>query len=184
MKKRILLSFLGEGVLSFSVVFLPSTLLFGQDIPLEKEQRFKKIRNFQSGTYGTTLKSRSIEFKKKEFSLNLIPTKKAKRVYLKLKESLTKAVENKLKLKGINFKEYVADDTYIVELDENKLDKLKREYSVTGFAEIDYADKLSERLYKGNFSNYAKDGNYVKVNVSFYDDISFENAVNWIRRYC
>ncbi|MDX9702417.1 MAG: S8 family serine peptidase [Candidatus Auribacterota bacterium] len=174
MKKRLFVSFLAG-----SIVFA-GTLLSAQAIR-QDETRFQKDRKVSRGRGVTALKSRAVAFTKKEFSIDTSKGKAFKRVYIKLKQPLTKALDNKLESNGINLKEYVADDTYIVELNENKLNKLKNIFSVTGFAEIDFADKLSERLYKENFSNHAKDGNYVKVIASFYDDISYSDAISLIK---
>lgn len=174
MKKGRFISFL-VGSFVFISSFLPAQTYD------QKIIKFEKNRKVSRGQGVTILKSREINFQKKDFSLNLSKSKKTKRVYLKLKQSPTKSLQKKLKKYGITLKEYVSDNTYVVELNKDKLKKLKGIFAVNGFAEIDYSDKISERLYKGNFSNHAKDGTYVKVIVSFYKDVSYANAINWIQ---
>ena len=173
MRKRILVSFL-----AWSIVSTCSLLLAQSEIT--KETRFQKNRKVNRGQGATILKSRTLEFDKKDFSLELSKSKTSKRIYLKLKEPLGKSVQAKLKKNGVTLGEYVADNTYIVELNENKLKNLKNMFSVSGFAETEYTDKLSERLYKKKFSSYAKEDNYAQLVVSFYEEVSYKDAVSWV----
>ncbi|MCD6460545.1 S8 family serine peptidase, partial [bacterium] len=174
MKKGSFVSFLT------GIFVLISSLIPAQTTD-QKTVRFEKNRKISRGQGVTVLKSRELNFQKKDFSLNLSKTKKSKRVYVNLKRPLTKALENKLMKDGIYLKEYVTNDTYIVELTENKLNKLRKVFSVRGFCEIEYSDKLSEILYENKFSAHAKDGTYVDVIVTFYKDISYDDAVSWVQ---
>lgn len=173
MKKGSFISFLAGSVA------LISSLLSAQIN--DQSTKFENNRKISRGQGVTVLKSREINFTKKDFSLNLAKNKKTKRIYVKLNQPATMALLKKLQKDGMSLGEYLANDTYIVEVNDNKLNKLKTSFSVYGFSEIDYSDKLSEQLYKEEFNSNAKDGTYVNVIVSFYEDVSYNNAVSWVQ---
>ncbi|MCP5463079.1 MAG: hypothetical protein H7A34_07955 [bacterium] len=109
------------------------------------------------GTGTSVLKSRAIDFKKKDFQLK----SRSNRVYVKLKTPLSKSVVARLKKKGIKLNEYVTDATYVISIDQDKLDLLKDMRFIQGFEHIQPTDKISERLYKSKIGNYAREGNNV-----------------------
>jgi len=179
MKKGIFLSFLGGILLLLSGSLFSQT--FDQDSTQDKDLKFEKGRKISGGQGVMSLKSRAVEFRKEDFLLNLSRSQKSKSIYFKLNEPVSKAVMKKLKDQGIKIKSFVSDSTYIAEVNTEKLDALKNTNFIHGFAEIDIADKMSERVYKKKFGDYAKDGNYVKVVVSFYEDVIYDDAVSLVR---
>jgi len=179
MKKGIFLSFFAGILLLLSVSLFSQTV--NQDESQDKDLKFAKGRKVSCGQGVMSLKSRAVEFSKEDFALNLSKYQRTKSIYFKLNESISKAVMQKLKNQGINIKSFVSDNTYIAEVNSEKLNALKDMNFIHGFAEIDVADKMSERIYKKNFSNHAKDGNYVKVIVSFFEDVAYNDAVNLVR---
>ena len=94
-----------KAILFFIMVVVYSTV-FSQ--PPEKEF-FEKNRKIPRGTGISVLKSRAIDFKKKDFQLK----SRSDRVYIKLKSPLSKSVADRLKKKGIKLNEYVTDKTLI-----------------------------------------------------------------------
>ncbi|MCD6329181.1 MAG: S8 family serine peptidase, partial [Candidatus Cloacimonetes bacterium] len=168
--------------LSFWVIFLYFiSVINAQTSNNQEDVKFKKNRKSFQNRGMLDLKSRAVEFKKEEFLLDITDKTESKKVYLKLKSPITKNLKNKLKKYGVTLINYVSDNTYIVELNEDKFQKLKGQFSVYGFAEIDPADKMTEQLYKQRIPAYAKDGDYIKVTVSVFDDVSFEEAVSEMR---
>jgi len=153
-------------------------LLFAQNVADKKFERHTRMPLGQGAVF---LKSRPVEFRNKDFEIDFPKTTNKKRIYLKLKNSPTKPILSKLSKFGISLKEYIAEDTYIVEMNQNMLNAMKNMPFIAGFSEIDHADKMSERLYKQDIPVYAKDGNYVKLIVAVYDDILFDDAVSQIR---
>jgi len=168
MRKVIFLLFCG------GVFFINS--LFSQENSNKFFDRRERIMKDQGAIY---LKSRLVNFSKEDFVTEFQNQKK--HIYLKFKNSPNKLMINKLKKQGISLKDYLSDGTYMVEINQDKLNFLKEMYFIGGFAEIDPADKLSEKLYKKEISSYAREGNYVKVIVAFYEDVLFNDAVSQIR---
>ncbi|MCD6460732.1 hypothetical protein J7L67_08715, partial [bacterium] len=143
--------------------------------------RFKKNRKIPRDQGISSLKSRAVEFKKNNFKINFSEYRKQKRIYVKFKNSPTKAVRRKLKNFGIDLTEYLTNDTYVIKVGQNRIDKMKKLFHITGFAEIDPTDKISEQLYKQNIPTYAKDGNYVKLIVTFFNDVEFNDAISIVK---
>lgn len=175
MKKGIFLSFLAGILLLLSVSLFSQTV--AQDSTQDKDLKFVRDRKVSGGQGTMSLKARAVEFSKEDFVLNLSKSQSTKSIYFKLNEPISKAVMRKLKNQGINIKSFVSDNTYIAEVNAEKLNALKNMNFIHGFADIDVADKMSERVYKKNFSSHAKDGSYVKVIVSFYEDVAYNDAV-------
>lgn len=155
----------------FLVIFsaFVCSLVFAQ----QKTSFFERNRKILKGPKTTILKSRVIDFKKQDFLLSST----SQRVYMKLKKPLTEEMLRKLKAYEINFNEYIDDDTYIVNVTQSNLHLLKKIGFIYGFENIDPADKLTKRLYKGEVSNYARENNNIKVVVSFYKDVTYSIAV-------
>lgn len=174
MKKSIYTSFLG-GVLCIA------TVLNAQVVEQSQEITFGKKRKIPRGQSVMVLKSRAVEFRKKDFTLELPKTRQSKKVYMKLKPPITKSLKRKLEAFGVKLDTYISDNTFVVELNENKLNKLRKMYSVYGFAEINPADKIAQNLYNGNISTHAKDGTYVKCVVTFYNDLPYNEVANWVK---
>jgi len=164
-------------LLFYGIIFFAVSVFSQEDDSANKY--FKNQKIFLEDKSTVSLKSRPVKFSKKDYNAKF--PKYKKRIYLKFKDSPSKLMLNKLKNQDITIKDHLSDSTYIVELDQAKLEFLKEMYFIAGFADIDPADKMSERLYKQEIPAYAKDGKYAKVTVSVYEDSTFMDATSAIR---
>ncbi|MEW6536821.1 MAG: right-handed parallel beta-helix repeat-containing protein [Candidatus Auribacterota bacterium] len=171
-KKVIVLS------LSLSVLFStqassqPRTNLLGG---LKNQPKIVSIDKEVSKKKTITLKSRDILIQKETFESDF-STKSKKEIYVKLKKGLKKSQSDFLDSQQIHIKQFVGNNTYILEVNESQLQLLKKHGFIEGFADILPNDKITKRLKKESLPQYAVDGSYVKVVVSFYKNISFQDA--------
>ena len=124
------------------------------------------------------LKSRPIVLEKKAFQQNR--NYNSRRYYLKLKGTLTSTIKKQLLKFDIVLADYVSENTYIVELDQKKIDLLKKMPFVTGFSEIDIADKVSKELYEKYVLHDSVKSTLIDLSVTIYSDVSYLDAYNKI----
>jgi len=166
--------------------FLLCALVFAhnshtQDFTNKSNNKFQKRKDSLHERGTLNLKSRPVKFSKKGFSIDKRIGKK--RIYLKLRNNPTKSFVNKLKKQGINLKEFVGNGVYVIEADERKINLLKKSNLITGFSEIDPADKMTKNLYQRKISLHAKERGYVKIIARFYNDVDFKEAVKLVKSF-
>ncbi len=128
-----------------------------------------------------SLKARPLEFNKKNFHMKFSDHSQKKHIYVKFRQTPTKLMCLQLKKQGISIKDHLADNAYIIEVTDDSLKFLKQKWFVEGFADIDPVDKMTPKIYKKEIPSYALDGNYVKLIVAFYKDVSFSDASRQIK---
>jgi len=106
-----------------------------------------------------------------------------KHVYLKLKDYPSKSKLMLLKKYNINLDNFVDDKAYLVELDQNKLNALKKMGFIEGVAEVQPTDKLSTAIKDKKVPQYAKDGNYIKVIIAFHKGVTFNEAKKALKNF-
>jgi|GEM_PF-1447360 len=106
-----------------------------------------------------------------------------KHVYLKLKDYPSKSKLKLLKKYNINLDNFIDDKAYLVELDQNKLNALKKMGFIEGVAEIQPRDKLSKPIKDRKVPEYAIDGNYVKVIIAFHKGVTFDEIKKALKNF-
>ncbi|MEW6534784.1 MAG: S8 family serine peptidase [Candidatus Auribacterota bacterium] len=173
MQKAIFVSFCS------AVFFLTTLTAQPQDISSEKKFSHTGKRPLEFNY--TLLKSRHLNFEKKKFAPSF--DKEKKKVYVKFKRTPNKGILAKLTREGIVLSRYLSDNVYLVETDQNKLNRLKKMSFIEGFASLDVADKMSERLYFQEIPSYARNNDYVKINVRFDESTTYRDAVYQIMSF-
>ncbi len=125
---------------------------------------------------GITLKSRRVLFDKSSSNIVFSDDKVVKRIYLKFNTTITQAIIRKLARYDIFLDDYITNNTYIAKVDNTKLSHLEKLSFIQGFAEIDISDKMSTELYNKFIESWSIDNSDAKFLVSFYDDISYNEA--------
>ncbi|MDX9702823.1 MAG: hypothetical protein RBU23_07250 [Candidatus Auribacterota bacterium] len=136
----------------------------------QQSEANKTIR-LKSGTRKVMQKNMQIDFSSKD----------KRRIFVKLKQSITNRDKKLLQQHGVESKNYVDNNTYIVEVDAEKFDALSKKDFIDGFAELLPEDKVATPLKKDNVASYLKDDHYINVIVYFYDDVNFAEARQMIK---
>ncbi len=77
------------------------------------------------------------------------------RIYVQFNRTLTQRELRKLETVGANLEDYVTNNTFVVEVSEEAVAALRKLPFVSGLEEIDWRDKISESLYRGQFAEGA-----------------------------
>ena len=88
----------------------------------------------------------------------------------------------KLSEKDIQLLEYIPNNTYLASLPQNINKQLLFSLGVINIEDFDLKYKTSRRLDRGNFPNWAYDGQYLSLSVLVFKDISIETLIGSIER--
>jgi len=92
--------------------------------------------------------------------------------FVQFKEIPTSTQETALVNAGIKLLEYIPNKVYVASISTSIDFGLFEDLNIRSITPIDYTYKIGERLENKDYPSWAVEGNYITVNIQFYQDIN------------